>query len=73
MRCFFRLCTIVDRVGLVFLSCLAVGVALSYMQKPDCEEKAVRLGDVSFRTGPVFNLGSVVVASTLIFLYAFYR
>ncbi|PQA86660.1 sodium/sugar symporter [Hyphococcus luteus] len=60
----------IDRVGIVFLLCLAVGVLLSYLQKPDSAEKTVRLGDISFRTGPGFNLGAVIVAAILILLYA---
>ncbi|MEQ8749285.1 MAG: sodium/sugar symporter [Amphiplicatus sp.] len=62
----------IDRVGMVFTACLAIGVLLSYLQKPDNDKKTVRLGDISFKTGSVFNLGAVVVTATLVFLYAFY-
>ncbi len=62
----------IDRVGLVFLSCLALGVALSYLQKPAAPERVIDLGGISFKTGRVFNIGASLIAALLIFLYAFY-
>jgi SSS family solute:Na+ symporter len=61
-----------DRVGVVFLICAALGVGVSYLQRPADESRLVRLGDVSFRTGPVFNVGAAVVGAALIAIYAFY-
>ncbi len=62
----------IDRVGIVFLACLALGVALSYLQRPASAEKTVDLAGVSFKTGPGFNAGAAVIGAILIFLYAFY-
>jgi len=62
----------IDRVGLVFLSCLAIGAALSYLQKPQSADRIVDLGGVSFKTGAGFNISAVVVGAILIGLYAYY-
>ncbi|NHK26821.1 sodium/solute symporter [Parvularcula flava] len=59
-----------NRVGFVFLLCLGLGMLVSYLQKPDGEDKVVRLGDISFKTGPGFNIGAVIVTIILIVLYA---
>ncbi len=61
-----------DRVGVVFLICVALGVGLSFLQKPAAEAKLVRLGDVSFRTDQTFNIGAVLVCAVLVLIYAFY-
>ncbi len=62
----------IDRVGIIFLLCLGIGVILSYLQKPSSDGQVVNLGGVSFKTGAVFNIGSAIVAAALVFLYAFY-
>lgn len=62
----------IDRVGIVFLSCLAIGVVLSYLQRPSTEEQIIDLGGVSFKTGRGFNIGAAIIVAILIFLYAFY-
>ncbi len=61
-----------DRVGVVFLLCMGLGVALSLIQRPAGEDKLVRLGDVSFKTGAGFNIGAVIVTAAIIAIYAFY-
>lgn len=61
-----------DRVGVAFLICVALGVGLSYLQKPADETKLVRLGGVSFRTSAGFNIGAALVGAALIAIYAFY-
>ncbi len=62
----------IDRVGIVFLSCLAIGVGLSYLQRPAGAQQVVDLGGVSFKTGRGFNIGAAAIAAILIFLYAIY-
>ena len=61
-----------DRVGVVFLLCLGLGVVVSLLQRPSSDERIVDLAGVSFRTGAGFNIGAVAITATLIFLYAFY-
>ena len=61
-----------DRVGIVFLICIALGVGLSYLQKPAPETRIVHLKDVSFATGADFNAGAAIVGAVLIAIYAFY-
>jgi SSS family solute:Na+ symporter len=60
----------IDRVGIVFLACLAIGVALSYLQRPARQEQIVDLGGVSFKTGLGFNIGAAIVTAILIAFYA---
>ena len=61
-----------DRVGVVFLLCLGLGVVLSLLQRPARDDQVVDLAGVSFRTGLGFNIGAAVITAVLIFLYAFY-
>ena len=58
-----------DRVGLVFLLCVAVGVLWS-MLRPRIQTGFVEPADVSFSTTQGFNLSALVVTLTLIFFYA---
>jgi SSS family solute:Na+ symporter len=58
-----------DQVGVVFLACLAAGVALSYLQAPPGKGRAVDLKDITFKTSAGFNRASAVAAAILIFLY----
>lgn len=60
----------IDRVGVVFVSCVVIGVALSYLQKPASAEKVVDIGGISFRTGAGFNVSAALVAAILIVFYA---
>ncbi len=61
-----------DRVGIVFLLCVGLGVALSMLQRPARDDQVIDLAGISFKTGPGFNIGAVVITAVLIFLYAFY-
>lgn len=61
-----------DRVGLVFLASLALGVVTSFLQRQQSDEKVVDLRGISFSTGPVFNIGAVVITVMLIGLYAYW-
>ncbi|WJG09682.1 sodium/sugar symporter [Aliiglaciecola sp. LCG003] len=61
----------IDRVGLVFLMCLVLCVAVSLV-KPDIKEnnKSVELNDVSFKTPSNFNIATVGVIIIVVALYA---
>lgn len=61
-----------DRVGIVFLLCIGAGIVLSFLQKPDSEEKTINLAGISFKTGLGFNIGAAAVTAILIALYGFY-
>jgi SSS family solute:Na+ symporter len=59
-----------DRVGLVFLACLAIAVVLSLLQrKPDPALK-VELKGMDYSTSAGFNVGAIVITAILIGLYA---
>ena len=58
-----------DRVGFVFLICVALGVVVSFLQKAPSEEQSVDLAGISFKTGTGFNIGAVIVTAILVVLY----
>ena len=57
-----------DRVGLVFLLCVAVGVVWSIL-RPQPQTGFVDPAGVSFSTTQGFNLSALVVTLTLVFFY----
>ena len=61
-----------DRVGIVFLVSLALGVVASFLQRQHPDEKVVDLRGITFTTGRVFNIGAVVITVMLIGLYAYW-
>jgi SSS family solute:Na+ symporter len=58
-----------DRVGIVFLACLGLAVALSLAQKPRESTVTVDLKNIDYSTSPGFNLAAVIVVVILIALY----
>ena len=59
-----------DRVGLVFLACLAIAVMISLMQKRRETALRVDLKNIDYSTSAGFNLAAMVVTAILIALYA---
>lgn len=59
-----------DRVGLVFLLCLALCVVVSLMSKTASNNESVDLSEVSFDTEKGFNISAVGVVIILTALYA---
>ena len=57
-----------NRVGYVFLLCLAAAVAVSLLQ-PRPKTSTVDLADVDYSTSTFFNIAGVVVIGILIALY----
>ncbi|WP_282267447.1 sodium/sugar symporter [Stenotrophomonas sp. PS02298] len=60
----------IDRVGLVFLLALALAVGVSLLTPAAPEKDIIDTRDVDYRTGGVFNIGSVAVIAILVALYA---
>jgi SSS family solute:Na+ symporter len=59
-----------DRVGLVFLACMAVAAAISLAQpRPDAKMR-VDLKNIDYSTSAGFNAGAAVVVAILVALYA---
>ncbi|MBU2882476.1 sodium/sugar symporter [Psychrosphaera sp. B3R10] len=58
-----------DRVGVVFLLCLALCVIVSLAGKAESSNESVDLSEVSFETTKGFNIATVVVVIILIALY----
>jgi solute:Na+ symporter, SSS family len=59
-----------DRVGLVFLACLAIAVVLSLLQAPRTSALRVELKQVDYSTSTGFNVAALAVCAILIALYA---
>ncbi len=58
-----------DRIGLVFLLCLALTVVVSLVTKATCTNNSVDLDEVSFKTNSAFNLAALGVTLILCALY----
>ncbi|NRA29088.1 MAG: sodium/solute symporter [Parvularculaceae bacterium] len=59
-----------DRVGVVFLLCVGLGVLVSLVTPKPSPEKPVDLNDIEFGTSSGYNIGAVIVSAMLIALYA---
>jgi SSS family solute:Na+ symporter len=59
-----------DRVGLVFLACLAIAIALSLAQAPRSSALRVELKQVNYSTSVGFNVAAIAITAILIGLYA---
>jgi SSS family solute:Na+ symporter len=60
----------IDRVGLVFLLCMALAIGISLFQGGRPQEGAVELADVDFSTTGSFNFSMLLVVLILCVLYA---
>ncbi len=60
----------IDRVGIVFLLCLAVGVIVSRIQGPEEHPDSIDYKEVDTHTSGGFNLAALVVFLMLVALYA---
>lgn len=59
----------VNRIWVVFLLCIGLGVLVSHLTKTPEEEQLVRLGDVNMKTRSSFNMTSIAIIVLLIGLY----
>lgn len=59
----------IDRVGIVFLLCLGLGVLFSLYTGKQDETKAVELSDINFHSSQTFNFAAVGCVLILIALY----
>ena len=60
----------IDRVGMVFLLCIAVGIAVSAIQGAEPHPDAIDYKDVDTSTTAGFNVAAFVVVLMLVALYA---
>tara|TARA_R110002073_G_scaffold335924_1_gene529505 strand:+ start:7371 stop:8933 length:1563 start_codon:yes stop_codon:yes gene_type:complete len=60
----------IDRVGIVFLSCLALGILVTLMEKRGVQKNAVDLEGIDFTTGRSYNISTIAVVLILTALYA---
>ncbi|NQZ09611.1 MAG: sodium/solute symporter [Algicola sp.] len=59
-----------DRVGLVFLLCLALAIVVTLLENKGRHENAVELGDIAFGTTRSYNISTVAVSLILVSFYA---
>lgn len=59
-----------DRVGVVFLACLGIAIALSLLQRPREPSLTVDLKNIDYSTTVGFNIAALLVTLILIALYA---
>jgi solute:Na+ symporter, SSS family len=59
----------IDRVGVVFLACTALAIALSLLQKPQPPSLTIELKNIDYSTSAGFNIAAAVIAVILIALY----
>lgn len=60
----------IDRVGVVFLACMAMAIVVSVMGKEETHSEAVDVADMDFSTSRTFNLQAGLIVLILIALYA---
>jgi SSS family solute:Na+ symporter len=60
----------IDRVGVVFLLCITVGVVVSQLQGAEKHPKAINYKDVDTSTTGGFNIAALAVLLMLVGLYA---
>jgi SSS family solute:Na+ symporter len=70
LKIFWPSLPFMDRVGVVFLTCLGVAVVLSLLQSRRTSALRVELRDIDYSTSAGFNIGAATVAAILIALYA---
>ena len=58
-----------NRVGFVFLLCVAAAVAVSLAAGAKTHPDAIQLGKLRFATTPRFNAAAAVISAILIGLY----
>lgn len=57
------------RIWLVFMTIVALGMAVSLATQPPKPEQPVELGDIRLRTNTVFNVSSLAVIAVLVLIY----
>jgi SSS family solute:Na+ symporter len=60
----------IDRVGIVFVACVVLGMAISNIQDGSEQANAIDLDEIDTSTSASFNLASLVIGLMLVALYA---
>src|SRR3569833_834530 len=59
----------IDRVGLVFVACMALAIIVSLVQKPQPPSMSIELKNIDYSTTTGFNIAAAVIIVVLIVLY----
>jgi SSS family solute:Na+ symporter len=70
LRAWWPALPFIDRVGLVFLICMALAIGVSLLQKPQPPSITIELRNIDYSTSAGFNLAAAVIVAVLIILYA---
>jgi solute:Na+ symporter, SSS family len=69
LKLFWPTLPFIDRVGLVFLACMALAIGVSLVQKPAPPSLAIELKNIDYSTSTGFNIAAAVIVIVLIVLY----
>jgi SSS family solute:Na+ symporter len=59
----------IDRVGVVFLACMALAIIVSLVQKPQPPSMSIELKNIDYSTSAGFNIAAAIIIVVLIVLY----
>ncbi|WP_205967740.1 hypothetical protein [Paraglaciecola sp. 20A4] len=59
-----------DRIGLVFLLCIALATLMSYRGIKDETNSSVNLDEITFATHRSFNISAIIIVILLVILYS---
>ena len=66
---FFPTVPFMERIGQVFLFCLASAVLVSWLQKSGNQKSTIDASNVDYSTGAAFNIAALVIVAALTLLY----
>ena len=69
MWAYFQQIAFMNRMGIVFLICLAMGIAVSLLQKPKPQSSTIDITGVDYSTSLSFNIASLAIIAILVALY----
>jgi SSS family solute:Na+ symporter len=69
MWAYFQQIAFMNRMGVVFLTCLALGIVVSLLQKPKPQSSTIDVTDVDYSTSLSFNIASLAIIAILVALY----
>jgi len=59
----------IDRVGVVFVACMALAISVSLAQKPQPPSMTIELKNIDYSTSTGFNIAAAIIGVVLIVLY----
>ncbi|MBS0418910.1 MAG: sodium/sugar symporter [Proteobacteria bacterium] len=69
LKLFWPALPFIDRVGVVFIACLALAIMISFAQKPAPSAMTIQLENIDYSTSAAFNIAAAVIVIVLAVLY----